>query len=225
MAVTQGGHRIMPDAAIPAAVAQPVPNGAVTAVADPHERGPYLAPIERPKNLLVKFAYWFTRRQFGTVMGPLAVFSARMPWAFTSFSMKVGSLDKKLVLAHDTAILVREQVASINGCLFCQDAARWAALRESMDRKAKLDALPQYAASPLFTEPERAALDYASELTRDKYVRPETFGRLRVFYSERELGDFVRLVASEHLRNMSNIGWGIGSDGMCELDPKLRAAS
>jgi alkylhydroperoxidase family enzyme len=212
MSLTQGGNPIMLDAAIPPAVAQPKPSGALTD--DAHEWGPYLAPIERPKNLLVKLAYWFTRRQFGKVMGPLAVFSARMPWAFTSFSMKIGSLDKKLVLAHDTAILVREQVASINGCLFCQDAARWAALRESMDRKSKLDALTEYASSPLFTDPERAALDYASELTRDKYVSPETFRRLRSFYSEREICDIVWLVASEHLWNMSNIGLGIGSDGM-----------
>src|SRR5262245_1856821 len=116
MTVTQGGNRIMLDAASPAAVAQPKPDGALTGGVDPHERGPYLPPIERPKNLLVRLAYWFTRRQFGRVMGPLAVFSARMPWAFTAFSMKVGGLDKKLVLAHDTAILVREQVASINGC-------------------------------------------------------------------------------------------------------------
>src|SRR6516165_7435399 len=79
-----------------------------------HSRGPYLAPIERPRSLLLKVAYWFMRRQFGKVMGPVAVFSARMPWGFTSFSMKVAKLDKKLVLPRDTAILVREKVAGIN---------------------------------------------------------------------------------------------------------------
>jgi alkylhydroperoxidase family enzyme len=201
------------------------PNGALRDAHDPHARGPYLAPIERPNNVLLKLAYWFMRRQFGKVMGPVAVFSARMPWAFTAFSMKVAKLDKKLVLPHDTAILVREKVAGINGCLFCQDAARWAALRESMHRKPKLDALPEYASSPLFSAAERAALDYATELTRDKYVSPETFARLRSVYSEREICDIVWLVASEHLWNMSNIGLGIGSDGMCEFDPTLRRAS
>ena len=189
-----------------------------------HEGGPYLAPIERPKSLLLKLVFAFMRRQFGQVMGPLTVFSTRMPWAFTAFSSKVSRLDKKLVLPHDTAILVRERVASINGCLFCQDAARWAALRESMAKKAKLDALPDYRTSPLFSEAERAALDYATDLTADKHVRPETFARLASFYSEREICDIVWLVASEHLWNMSNIGLNIGSDGMCDLDPKLRAS-
>ena len=156
----------MIDAAESAAVGQA--KGMLSNAQDPHARGPYLAPFERPSNVLLRLAYWFMRRQFGKVMGPVAVFSARMPWAFTSFSMKVGKLDKKLVLAQDTAILVREQVASINGCLFCPDAARWAALRESMEREPKLDALHQYASSPLFSDAERAALDYATELTRDK---------------------------------------------------------
>ncbi len=43
---------------------------------------------------------------------------------------------------------------------------------------ARFDALPDYRASPLFTDAERAALDYATELTRDKKVDPGTFARL-----------------------------------------------
>jgi hypothetical protein len=35
----------------------------------------------------------------------------------------------------------------------------------------------------------------------------------------------VYVVATEHLYNINNVGLGIGSDGMCELDPKLRAVS
>ena len=86
---------------------------------------PYLAPIEKPKGLLLRVVYWMTRRQFGRVATPIAVFSARMPTAFLSFYGKVSRLDKKLVLPHATAVLIREQVASINQCLFCMDATRW----------------------------------------------------------------------------------------------------
>lgn len=127
------------------------------------------------------------------------------------------------MLAHDTALLIRERVASINGCLFCMDATRWAALRESMRNKAKFDALGQYGESPLFTDAERAALDYATELTKQKHVDPDTFARLARFYSEREICDIVWLVASEHLYNMSNAGLNIGSEGLCQIDPTLRA--
>ena len=38
-----------------------------------------LAPIEKPKGLMMKLAYFFTRRQFGRVLTPLKVASARLP--------------------------------------------------------------------------------------------------------------------------------------------------
>jgi alkylhydroperoxidase family enzyme len=177
----------------------------------------YLPPIVRPRGLLLKMVYFFTRRQFGKVATPIAVFSARMPAAFMLFYGKVSRLDKKLRLPSQTRILIRERVASINTCHFRMDAARYYAMRESPDSLARLDALENYQASPVFTDAERAALDYATELTRDKAVSPATFEGLARHYSEREVCDLVWLVASEHLYNVSNIGLNIGSDGLCEL--------
>ena len=177
----------------------------------------YLPPVEKPRNLLLKVMYFFMRRKFGKVMTPIAVFSARMPVAFMSFYGKVSKLDKKLHLPSQTAAIVRERVASINTCLFCMDAARWYAMKESDENGARFDALEEYGTSPLFTDAERAALDYATELTRDKRVDPDTFARLAPYYSEREICEIVWIVASEHLYNVSNIGLNIGSDGLCEV--------
>jgi alkylhydroperoxidase family enzyme len=188
------------------------------------EAGPFLTPIERPPGLILKIVFFFVRRQFGKVMTPLTVFAARMPAAFGSFYGKVSQLDKKLRLPTKTAIIIRERVASINMCLFCMDAARWFAMRELGDT-ARFDALENYQTSPLFTEAERAALDYATELTKDKKVAPETFARLQRHYSEREVCDIVWLVASEHIYNLTNTGLNIGSDGLCELKPQRRASA
>jgi len=180
----------------------------------------YLPPIEKPRGLIMKLVYLFSRRQFGKVATPISVLSARMPVAFGSFYGKVSRLDRKLTLPSRTAVLIREQVASINMCLFCMDAGRWFATKESPDNAARFDALSEYRTSPLFTEAERAALDYATELTSTKEVAPDTFARLAQHYSEREICEIVWLVASEHLYNMSNIGLNIGSDGLCELPPQ-----
>ena len=175
----------------------------------------YLSPIERPRGLFLRLVFFFARRQFGKVITPLTVFSARMPVAFTSFYGKLPKLDKKLQLPSQTAELIRERVASINTCLFCMDATRWYAM--NTNNTARFDALEEYRTSSLFTDAERAALDYTTELTRNKEVSPDTFARLTRHYSEREICDIVWLVASEHLYNMTNIGLNIGSDGLCEL--------
>ena len=88
----------------------------------------FLAPIEKPNGLLMKLAYYFTRRQFGKVITPVKVHTARLPSAFGLFYSKVAQLDEKLVLPPETILLVHHQVARINICSFCVDTSRWAAI-------------------------------------------------------------------------------------------------
>lgn len=176
---------------------------------------PFLAPIEKPRGLM-KFVYAMTRRRFGKVLTPVKVITARMPLAFGQFGQKISELDKKLVLPPETAMLVRERVAHLNVCTFCIDIGRAFAIQASMNQ-AKFDALEDYATSPLFSEKERALLDYVTELTKNKKMDLKTFARVRSFYSEREICDVVWLVASEHFYNMSNIGLNIHSDMLCDL--------
>jgi hypothetical protein len=61
--------------------------------------------------LILKLTYYFTHRQFGKVLTPLKVHSARLPPAFGLFDAKIGELDKKLMLPPQTVLLIREQVA------------------------------------------------------------------------------------------------------------------
>jgi alkylhydroperoxidase family enzyme len=179
----------------------------------------FLPPIEKPQGLTMKLAYYFTRRQFGKVLTPLKVHSARLPSAFGLFYSKISQLDKKLLLPPETVLLIREQVARINVCLFCMDIGRSFTIKASMN-EAKFDALDQYSTSPLFTNAERAALEYVTELTKDKKVNPATFARLSRYYSERAICEIVWLVASEHLYNMTNIGLNIHSDMLCDISRK-----
>jgi alkylhydroperoxidase family enzyme len=184
----------------------------------------FLPPIEHPHGLMMKLAYFFTRRQFGKVLTPVKVHSARLPAAFGMFYGKVGQLDKKLTLPPELVLLIREQVARLNICLFCMDIGRAFSIKTSMNQ-AKFEALDQYRTSDLFTEAERAALDYTTELTKEKKVNPETFARMARHYSEREICEIVWLVASEHLYNITNIGLNIHSDMLCDISRKRNHAS
>jgi alkylhydroperoxidase family enzyme len=183
----------------------------------------FLSPIEKPQGLTKKLAYYFTRRQFGKVPTPIKVHSARLPAAFGLFYAKVGPLDKKLTLPREMVLLIREQVARLNVCLFCMDIGRSFAMKEKMS-EAKFDALSEYRTSTLFTEVDRAALDYVTELTRAKKVNPDTFARMARNYSEREICEIVWLVASEHLFNITNLGLNIHSDMLCDISRKKNAA-
>jgi alkylhydroperoxidase family enzyme len=180
---------------------------------------PHLSPVSRPKGVILRMGYWYTKRRFGQVPGPLSVFCARMPSAFTSFFGKVGKLDKKLTLSAQLATLVRQQVAAVNSCAFCMDSNRWAAINRESEAAAKLDALGDYSSSRHFDARERAALDFVTQVTQDKTSSPATFAELRRHFSEREICELTWLVASEHLYNMNNIALNIGSSGMCQTAP------
>jgi alkylhydroperoxidase family enzyme len=153
------------------------------------------------------------------------VHRARQPAALCFFYAKISKLKKKLTLSPDTlspetVLLFREQVARLNVCLFCMDIARSFTIQKSM-KQARFDALDQYRTSPLFTDAERAMLDYVDELTRHKKVNPEIFARMAQHYSEREICEIIWVVAREHVYNLTNIGLNIHSDMLCDIRGKV----
>jgi len=197
----------------------PVPG--VQNIPTQNTQDPFLSPIEKPRGLMIKLAYYFTRRKFGKVPSPIGIHAARLPPAFGMFYGKVAQLDKKLELPQETIFLIREQVARLNICLFCVDIGRVFATESAMNVD-KLDALDRYRDSPLFSDAERATLDYVTELTRDKKVQPSTFAGMSRFYSERAICEIVWLVASEHLYNLTNLGLNIHSDMLCDISRKKK---
>ena len=182
---------------------------------------PFLPPIETPDDPALKQVYAAQEAYLGKALMPSKVHSARLPPSFAQFYGKVSELDRELKLSPETALLVRARVSQINVCLFCMDANRAATVMTSMNQ-AKFDALDEYRTSPLFTDAERAALDYTDELTREKKVDLDAFDRLAEHYSEREVCEIVYLVASEHLYNLTNIGLNIHSDMICDIAKKQK---
>ena len=183
----------------------------------------FLPPIEKPKGFIMKLVYGAMRRRLGKVPTPVKVVYARMPVAFGTFVGKIAKLDAKLDLPVETQMLVREQVARINVCEFCMDIGRFFAIKTGLN-EAKFDALGDYATRPLFSDAERALLDYVTELTRTKSVAPATFARMAKHYSERAICEVVWLIASEHFYNLTNIGLNIHSDMLCDLSRKPKDA-
>lgn len=187
--------------------------------------GPYLHPIENPKGVRMKLLYRFLGRALGKPPGWLTVQSARMPVGFVGWMGKVYRLTQKLELPQDTMRLIRARVDNINMCTWCQDAGRWYVMTKEPRLLSKIEAVDEYRTSPLFSDQERAALDFATELTEHKHVSPETFQALQRHFTEREICEIDWIVATSHLFNINNLGLGIGSDGLCELaERKLPAA-
>jgi len=175
-----------------------------------------LEPIEKPKGLMMRIAYWMTQRQFGKVLTPMKVMYSRMPGVLKP-SYEIQKFEAKGIrLEPGLHFLVATLASQINGCGFCVDIGRAMAIREHLGME-KFDALSEYRTSPLFSDRERAALAYVEEATRHKRVSDATFEALRKYFSEREIVEITWLNAVHNYYNLINIPLGIESDGLCAI--------
>ena len=69
----------------------------------------------------------------------------------------------------------------------------------------KIDALPDYATSPLYTEAERAALTYADAITiTDQDVDDQLFAQVRSFFDDDQIVELTATIAWENCSSKFN---------------------
>jgi AhpD family alkylhydroperoxidase len=174
-----------------------------------------LAPIERPRSLKLRIAYWLSRRQLGGVMSPLKVIYARAPH-LSGTSVAVYRAMRKLSLDPALRLLVTTQASLLNGCAFCADLHRAEAIQAKLGRERFRD-LQDFAQSPHFSERERAALAYTEEITRSRKASDASFERLRAHFSEREIVELTWLNAVGNFYNLMAVPLELESDGFEEI--------
>ena len=79
----------------------------------------------------------------------------------------------------------------------------------------KILALGDYATSPLYTEAERVALEYADAITlSDRDVGDDLFARIRRFYDDDAVVELTEIVAWENASSKFNRALRIPSQGL-----------
>ena len=79
----------------------------------------------------------------------------------------------------------------------------------------KILALPDYATSPLYTEAERVALEYAEAITlSDRDVDDALFARVRQFYDDDAVVELTEVIAWENASSKFNRALRIPSQGL-----------
>jgi alkylhydroperoxidase family enzyme len=111
--------------------------------------------------------------------------------------------------------LIELKGAQMIGCEFCVDLGSQIC-RNSGFTDAELLAIPRYRSSDLFTDREKAALDYAVAFMRTPVeVTDELFARMRSHFEDQQLVEITALLALVNLDRF-NAAFGIGSAGFSE---------
>ena len=176
-----------------------------------------LAPIDHPRGLLLRLFNWFSRRMLGKVMMPARVIYARLPTLLWRTLPMYHLMERSLSIGAELRHLIEVQVSITNGCTFCSDLHRAAALQANTP-EAKLAAFGTANESRYLNEREQAALRYVTEIaTSGGHVSDVTFEQLGACFSEREIVEITWLQAFTTYLNRMAVPLGIGSDNFCEL--------
>jgi alkylhydroperoxidase family enzyme len=82
----------------------------------------------------------------------------------------------------------------------------------------KIRQVPTWRESRLFSDMERAALEYAERMTiTGERVTDELWTRLRGHFSEAQIVELTAAVALENFRSKFNVPLGVESQGFCIL--------
>jgi len=111
--------------------------------------------------------------------------------------------------------LVELKGAQMIGCEFCIDLGSQIC-RNSGFSDSELLALARHASSDLFTDREKAALDYTTAVMRTPVeVTDELFARVRSYFDDRQLVEITALLTLVNLDRF-NAAFGIGSAGFSD---------
>jgi alkylhydroperoxidase family enzyme len=84
----------------------------------------------------------------------------------------------------------------------------------------KILALPDYATSPLYSDRERAALEYADAITlSERDVDDDLFARVRRFFEDDALVELTAIVAWENASSKFNRALRVPSQGLWKRAP------
>ncbi len=111
-------------------------------------------------------------------------------------------------LGHTILDLVRIRASQLNGCLFCLDLHVKEA-RTHGERELRLHHIALWHESKLFSEKEKAALEWAEILTQinPQGVEDEDYEKARDIFSEKELSDLTFAVGLINMWNRFGVAF------------------
>lgn len=161
--------------------------------------------------------FWNQRRKYGRILDA-ALLWARAPRLFLGVSTLYGMIDRRSSpIEPALRSLVTVRVSQINWCAFCVDLNS-ATLLERGVAPEKLQALEEWRGSNLFTERERAVLDYAEAMTRsDAKVDDSQFERLRAHFDDDGIVELTGLIAFQNMSSKFNSALAVPAQGFCQI--------
>lgn len=181
--------------------------------------------LDPPTTLGYRLGRWFSRRKYGAMFDPGAAIGHNMQVgrSYAIFEMQAErwhTLDRGLKDLAVTAAAARIR------CAWCMDFGFWAATVGHAVPAAKIEAVPTWRDSDLFSELELLVVAYAEAMTATPpEVTDEMVAELGRHLSEAQLVELTAIIAVENLRSRINSALGPTAHGFTGRGDPARAGS
>jgi AhpD family alkylhydroperoxidase len=162
---------------------------------------------------LIRAMYRYTKRRFGEVPEPFAVV-AHHPRLLVTYAVSETMLQSaSRTLPTSVRELAVLWTARTIGCSWCVDFGSMLLRLDGLDVERIKD-IENYAASPHFTDDERAAIAYADAMTTDPHtVTDEQVADLQTRFGENGVIELTYQIGTENMRARMNAALGITEQG------------
>ena len=182
-------------------------------------------PLDPPRTLTYRLTEWYSRRRFGAVADPVAAMGHNLP-VLISDARHEMSLQRWNRLDPTLKALAEMAAAVSIGCSWCVDFGYWISTSRGVD-PGKLQDVPGWRGSEVFTDLERQVMAYAEAATATPpTVTDEMVAGLRTHLDDAALVELTMMIAVENQRSRFNSALGLSSQGFrdrCEVpEPAVR---
>jgi alkylhydroperoxidase family enzyme len=176
-------------------------------------------PLEVPRTWFGRATAWYSRRTYGDVLdnGLALLHNRPVLMAVVGFERKVERWSK---LDPDLKTLAVMAAAARIGCSWCIDFGWFVSHSKGLDT-SKLEEVPRWRESSMFTPVERQVMEYAEAMSATPpEVTDELAATLREALGDAAFVELTMMVAVENERSRFNSALGLTSQGFkdrCEL--------
>ncbi|GHC31946.1 carboxymuconolactone decarboxylase family protein [Streptomyces cinnamoneus] len=168
--------------------------------------------LDPPRTLLTRLTSWYSKRAYGKVIDPLLALAhnRRVLMTDSRFEMSLARWNR---LEPGLKNLAELASAAAIGCSWCMDFGYWASRRHGTPHE-KLQDVPRWRESDVYTPLERDVMEYAEAMTATPpTVDDELADRLRGRLGEAAFVELTAMVAVENFRSRINAALGLSSQG------------
>jgi alkylhydroperoxidase family enzyme len=167
------------------------------------------------RGLFTRIVYAMTKRKVGRVVMPVQLI-AHHPKLLWSYGLMEQSFASSHLVDAGLKDIAQLRVATLVGCPFWIDIGS-AVSRKSGVSPEKIEALPSYRTSGLFSETEKLVLEYADAMTQTPVeVRDALFVKLCEKFTDVQLVELTATLAWENYRARFDHAFGVESEGFTQ---------